>query len=198
MSREVELKAVLDDWDARRERLLRAGAAHVGAGRLEDRRYDTPDRRLAARDEVLRLRVYHVGAQSRGQLDWKGPTSLDGGYKVREELASGVTDPGTVGKVLECLGYLVTLRIDRQIEQFELGGAVVRFERYPRMDDLVEVEGAPAAIEDAIGHLGLPRSAFTSERLRAFAARFEARTGVPAALSDEELLGRLRHRPEDA
>ena len=43
------------------------------------------------------------------------------------------------------------MQIDREIWQYDIGGAVVRFERYPRMDDLVEVEGHPAAIEKALG-----------------------------------------------
>jgi hypothetical protein len=40
--REVELKAVLDSWRDRSIRLERAGATRVFAGRIEDRRYDTP------------------------------------------------------------------------------------------------------------------------------------------------------------
>ncbi len=54
--REVELKAVLDDWARRAACLTHAGAVLEFGGRLEDRRYDTPVRDLARRDEVLRLR----------------------------------------------------------------------------------------------------------------------------------------------
>jgi hypothetical protein len=61
------------------------------------------------------------------------------------------------------------------------------------MDDLVEVEGAPDAIEAAIRALGLPRESFTPERLPDFAQRFQARTGQPAALSDAELAGTVRY-----
>ncbi|MEP6551843.1 MAG: hypothetical protein ABJB95_11710, partial [Gemmatimonadales bacterium] len=73
---------------------------------------------------------------------------------------------------------------DREIAQYQLGGAAIRFETYPRMDTLVEVEGQPAAIEEAIQVLGLPRGLFTNERLAAFVERFERRTGVTAAISD--------------
>ena len=51
--------------------------------------------------------------------------------------------------------------IHRDIAQFEYRGAIVRVERYPRMDTLVEVEGEPAAIEAAIAATGLPRAGFT-------------------------------------
>ena len=185
--REVELKAVLDSWDSRRARLLCAGAVRVFEGRLEDRRYDTIDRSLAARDIVLRLRIYRDADGVRAELEFKGPTGYERGYKVREEIGSTVADPEAIALVLAGLGYIVTREIDREIEQFELGGAIVRFERYPRMDDLVEIEGEPEALERAIEALGIPREAYTADRLTDFAARYEARTGKRAALADVEL-----------
>ena len=187
--REVELKAVLDSWESRRARLLSAGATTVFAGRLEDRRYDTDDRSLAARDIVLRLRIYRDADGARAELEFKGPTSYERGYKVREEVGSTVSDPEAIALVLAGLGYIVTRAIDREIEQFEVDETIVRFERYPRMDDLVEVEGEPEALERAIATLGIPRTGFTAERLTDFAARFEARTTQRAALSDAELSG---------
>jgi adenylate cyclase class IV len=187
--REVELKAVLDSWRDRSTRLDRAGATRVFFGRIEDRRYDTDARSLAARDIVLRLRLYRGSDGARAELEFKGPTAYEDGYKVRDEIGSRVSDPESVALMLSGLGYLVTRAIDRDIEQWDVGGASVRFERYPRMDDLVEVEGEPEAIERAITALGIPRSAYTSERLTDFAMRYEARTGTRAALSDAELAG---------
>lgn len=187
--REVELKAVLDSWDVRRDQLVRAGAKTVFRGRLEDRRYDTNERALAARDIVLRLRIYRDAGGTRAELEFKGPTAYEHGYKVREEVGSTVSDASAIALVLAGLGYIVTRPIDRDIEQFELGGAIVRFERYPRMDDLVEVEGEPGALERAIAALGIPRTAYNSDRLTDFAMRYEARTGQRAMLSDAELSG---------
>jgi adenylate cyclase class IV len=187
--REVELKAVLDSWRDRSARLERAGATRVFFGRIEDRRYDTDARSLAARDIVLRLRLYRGAEGARAELEYKGPTAYEDGYKVRDEIGSRVSDPDSVDRMLAGLGYLVTRAIDRDIEQWGIGGASVRFERYPRMDDLVEVEGEPEAIERAIAALGIPRSAYTAERLADFAMRYEARTGMRAALSDAELAG---------
>lgn len=196
--REVELKSLVPDVDRARARVERAGARLVFAGRLEDRRYDTPGRTLAARDEVLRLRSYRDASGTRAEIDWKGPTGHDGGYKVREELGAPTADPAALGEILARLGFVVTRAIDREIAQYELDGAVLRFERYPRMDALLEVEGAPAAIERAIAATGLPRAGFTSERLPAFVRRYEQRTGEQAALCDEELGGVRRHGVEDA
>ena len=197
-TREVELKACVDDEGRRRLAAEAAGATLTFEGRLEDRRYDTPGRALALRDIVVRLRVMRGKGETRAQLDWKGATRYEDGYKVRDELTTTLGQPDALHLMLTSLGYLVTREIDREIAQYELGGATVRFERYPRMDVLVEVEGIPEAIERAIIALGMPREAFTTERLPEFVARFEARTGQEAALADCELAGLHPYRLEDA
>lgn len=195
--REVELKAMVADPEAARNALRAAGATLAFAGRLEDRRYDTPERALRLRDQVLRLRIYR-GGDVRAMLDWKGPSSYEGGYKVREEHSTPVADPAALAAVLEGLGYVVTREIDRTIEQYRFEGATVRFERYPRMDVLVEVEGEPAAIERAITALRMPREAFTTGRLPDFVLHYEGRTGERAAICDRELEGDYRYSATDA
>jgi predicted adenylyl cyclase CyaB len=186
---EVELKAVVNDAAVTRAKLEAAGATLTFVGRMEDRRYDTPDGRFARRDVVIRLRVYlpSDGGPGEAFLDWKGASSSDSGYKVRDELSTTVGDANTLAMILDRLGFIVTREVDRQIWQYTLGSAMVRFEQYPRMDVLLEVEGSPDAIEDAIATTGIPRSAFSDERLLDFVARYEERTGLDAALSDREL-----------
>jgi adenylate cyclase class IV len=198
--REVELKgyATSDaEAEASRRRLEAAGAELVYEGRLEDRRYDMPDKTLALRDHVLRLRVYR-SERVVTSLDFKGPTGYADGFKVREELTVGADDPAALARILEALGYVITREIDRQIAQYTLAGAVVRFERYPRMDILIEVEGTPEAIERAIVALDLPRERFTAERLPDFVLKFESRTGERAALCDREVDGEYRYSTSDA
>jgi adenylate cyclase class 2 len=184
---EVELKSVVDDVERRKAAIEAAGATLVFSGRLEDRRYDSADRTLTAADQVLRVRTYRDAHGSRAELDWKGRTRREDGYKLREELETDVSDGDMLVAILEKLGYVVTIAIDREIVQYDLAGTMIRFEHYPRMDTLVEVEGAPEHIEAAIAVLGMPRDGFTSERLVDFAARFESRTGARAALSHASL-----------
>lgn len=195
--REVELKGVVDDLDRARAAVLAAGATRMYLGRLEDRRYDTPDRALALRDHVLRLRVYRAG-ETRAMLDWKGPTTYVDGYKVREEHSTTLGNGDELAVMLERLGYVVTREIDREIEQYVLFGATVRFEQYPRLDTLVEVEGEPQAIERAITALGIARDRFTTQRLPDFVRAFEIRTGLRAAICDRELTGDYRFSATDA
>ena len=195
---EVELKSVVDDIPQRRAFVERAGGTLTWAGRLLDRRYDTPEHALARRDHVLRLRVYEGERETRAELDWKGPTGHSDGYKVREELGVHVAEHDVLADMLARLGYVVTVEIDREIAQYELGGATVRFERYPRLDDLVEVEGTPEQIERAIVALGMPREGFTTERLPDFVRRYEARTGTRAALCQSDLQGERHYDPANA
>jgi predicted adenylyl cyclase CyaB len=196
--REVELKAVVHDIVAARKQLEKSGATLAYEGRLLDQRYDVASRELARRDEVLRVRRYETGATGRTYLDWKGPTEMQGAYKIREEISTPVGDFSGLEQILVRLGFIVTMEVDRQIAQYELGGATIRFETYPRMDVLVEVEGEPEAIERAIEALGMARAEFTSERLPTFVERFEQRTGVRAAICDRELSGDYRFRRPDS
>lgn len=184
---EVELKAVVVDPAATRKQLEKAGAKLTYEGRLLDRRYDIESRELADRDVVLRVRRYESSESTRTYLDWKGPTATQNGYKVRDEISTQVDDFVATEQILDRVGFVVTMEIDREIAQYELGGATIRFERYPRMDVLVEVEGTPDAIEQAIAALGMSRGEFTSERLLSFVTRFERRTGVMSALCEREL-----------
>jgi predicted adenylyl cyclase CyaB len=194
---EVELKAVVIDPAGTRKQLELAGAKLTYEGRLVDRRYDIESRELADRDEVLRVRRYEKSGSAKTFLDWKGRTETQGAYKIREEISTLVDNFAAIEQILDKVGFVVTMEIDRDIVQYQLGAATVRFETYPRMDVLVEVEGEPEAIEQAIVALRMSRGEFTSERLASFVSRFEKRTGVRAAICDRELTGDSQYRRSD-
>jgi adenylate cyclase class IV len=180
--RELELKAVVPDAEELRRRLSRAGAELRFRGSMTDVRYDRGGE-LTLRDEVLRVRTFHrADGTLETMVGWKGPAQRSAeGYKLREEIELPVgADPGLL---LQALGYQPVHVIEREIETWHLGEATARLERYPRMDVLVEVEGTPPAIERVVAVSGIPRSDFTTEALADFVRRFEARTGVPAALA---------------
>ena len=178
---ELELKGVVPEPGRVRAALLAAGSRISFRGQLQDRRYDRAGE-LTARDEVLRVRTYlPVDGAPRAELGWKGPTERSAeGYKRREERELTVGEGAPAG-FLEALGFDLVHAIDRYIEIFEFGDGHARLEWYPRMDVLIEVEGAPAGIERIIAATGLPRVSFTNEALDAFTARYDARH--PSALS---------------
>lgn len=189
--RELELKAVVDDPAALVSRLAASGSKRTFRGRMRDLRFDLPARPFEARDQVLRVRAYDPGGagSARAEVSWKGPTRQSGPYKEREELRLDVVDAGAAAEMFTRLGFVITDTIERWVELYALGGAVLRIEWYPRMDVLLEVEGPPEAIERAIAASGLPRTAFTTDRLIDFAARYQQRTGTPPALNSAVLGG---------
>ena len=175
---ELELKARVDNPEAVRRALLAAGAELTYRGAMMDRRFDRRGR-IDRRDEVVRLRVYRPADNGPewGVLGWKGPARKRGRYRLRKEWESRVEDPMAVLVVLRRMGYKICLRVDRAIEQYRLKDATLRLEWYPAMDVLLEVEGHPDAIEDAIVATGMPRAAFLPESLHYFTAEYEKRTG---------------------
>jgi adenylate cyclase class IV len=188
---ELELKAVVADVAAVRASLAAHGANRIRSGRMTDVRYDR-EGVLAARGEVLRVRTYDpVTGPPEGRLAWKGPASQDeAGLRVREE--HEVRFPGRslpAAAVVEALGYRPVAVIDRWVEYWQLDDATARLEWYPRMDVLCEVEGTPEGIARAIAATGITREAFRPDAIADFVARFEARSGSPAALSLAELDG---------
>ena len=181
---EIELKARIDDPDALRRSLVAAGAELVYRGAMLDRRFDRKGR-MERRDEVVRLRVYHPSDHSPewGVLGWKGPVHRYREYRAREEWESRVEDPRAVLVTLRHMGYRISVRVDRAIEQYRLGDATARIEWYPQMDVLAEVEGTPEGIERIIAATGLPRDAFLAESLPHFTTAYEQRTGRVARVS---------------
>lgn len=182
-SHELEVKARVPSPTALRRALVAAGARREFRGRMRDLILDRGDR-LAPRGEVLRLRVYRRGAAVQGVLAWKGPARARGAYRHRLELEVRVADPDAVLQILGRLGFRETVRIDRRVEIWRLGKTVLRIERYPRMDTLVEVEGAPGAIERAIAATHLARERFLPVSLSHFVRAYEIRTGRRARLAE--------------
>jgi adenylate cyclase class IV len=181
---ELELKAVVADPDDLVRRLSQAGARLLFHGTMEDRRYDRGNE-LMARDEVLRTRLLtgESGA-TESVLGWKGPTRVSPqGYKLREELEYPILGGAPADPLLLAVGYSVIHSIHRRISVYQLGEATVRMEHYLRMDVLVEVEGAPEAIERAITVSGIPRDQFMADSLTEFVTRFEKRTGQSALVA---------------
>lgn len=188
---ETELKAVVDDLALRRRLVEEGGGVLEKEGYLQDRRWDTEAESISLRDHVLRIRVFSGRPGAEASLEWKGPTRAENGYKLREEISTTIADAAALSEMMERLGLQVTRTIDRDIVQFRLRGATVRFETYPRMDVLVEVEGTTTQIEEAVAVIGLPRASYTADSLPEFMARYARRTGkrpvvCAADLDDEE------------
>lgn len=182
---EIELKAVVDDLDARCAAVSRAGARLVKDGHLRDLRFDDEAGAITGRGEMLRVRVFTAAGRREASLEWKGRSSPREDFKQREEIGASVADVDALLDILHRLGFRIILQIDRRIRQYELEGAIVRFERYPQMDDLVEVEGPEEAIERAVKIIGIPRGAYGTGSIQEFMRGYERRSGRRAVVGED-------------
>lgn len=154
---EVEVKLALASVEEMRRRLSAAGAQPAGERQFEDNRlYDDRDGSMRAAGRMLRLRI--VGG--RQLLTFKeAPTEAQSksGYKQREELETGVSDSEVLHAVLLRLGYSVRWRYQKWRESWRWGGLHLELDETP-IGNFLELEGDPAAIDQAAERLGFSRS----------------------------------------
>ncbi len=112
--------------------------------------YDYPDRRLAKRDEALRLR--RVGNQS--WLTWKGPDHGSGRIKQRREFETFLDDADAVEGILEALGLVECFRYEKYRAIYRAESAILTVDE-TLMGVFLEIEATPAIITEIAGRLGL-------------------------------------------
>lgn len=152
-SLEVEVKFLVENLAAVRERLLAAGAA-LKKTRVFERniRFDTADDALLKRSELLRLRQ-DAGAR----LTFKGPDISDqwSEAKIREELEVGISDFDTAAAIIERLGFQARQVYEKYRETFQMGQLEVVLDELP-FGAFVELEGDITSIKQGAVTLGLP------------------------------------------
>ncbi len=145
--REIEAKFYLSQLNDIRKRVLDRGG-HLLVPRLLERnlRFDTPDGRLHANHEVLRLRQ-----DSRTTLTYKRSHSAE----ERTEVELEVDDFRTARSLLQALGYKVIFIYEKYRETFTLVQAKVMLDELP-FGCFVEIEGPSLLeVEQAAISLGL-------------------------------------------
>jgi adenylate cyclase class 2 len=198
---ETEIKLHVPDLAAMEARLNAAGA-ELAAPRVFEAnvRYDDADGRLRARNIVLRLRQ-----DTRVRLTYKEDlASADGSSDShsRFEAEVEISDFDAMATILDRLGYRPALRYEKYRTTYHLAGAEVVLDELP-MGNFMEIEGEPAAIQQAIalldiGHLPRMPASYVEvfERLRRALhlpftdltfANFDGLYIAPEMLKDEAL-----------
>jgi adenylate cyclase class 2 len=146
---EIEVKFYLRHLEDIRKRLIAHGAL-LKTDRLLERnlRFDTPDRELAGKKHVLRLRQ-----DNRATLTFKRPR---GQVETREEFKVEIDDFEDGRKILEALGYTVTTLYEKYRETYQIDFIQVMLDELP-FGSFVEVEGPSIeSIRQMSDQLGLP------------------------------------------
>ena len=138
--RETEIKLPLPDA-GRGRRLLRDAGFRASRRRVHEQNtvFDTRDRRLQRRGELLRLRT--AGRQS--ILTFKGP-ALRGRHRSRMEIEVELSDAATARMILLSLGYKPVFWYEKYRTEYRRNGwpGLVTLDETP-IEVYLELEGAP-------------------------------------------------------
>jgi adenylate cyclase class 2 len=119
--------------------------------------YDTPDRQMRARTEILRIRSY----AGRWTLTLKrlprsgpGPDSSDARHKHRIETETGIADGEALAEVFLALGLVPAFRYEKWRAEWTDGEGHCVIDETP-IGDYAELEGPSAWIDRTAAALGV-------------------------------------------
>ncbi len=173
---EIEAKFYLCNLGALEKR-LRAQGAELHQPRVHEinLRYDTPDRALSQQRRVLRLRQ-----DSGAVLTYKGPSDPSQAVSVRQEIEVNVSSFEGAGRLLEALGYQVSVMYEKERTTYGYRGTKVTLDELP-YGNFVEIEGPDVdSIQAAAHQLGLDWSARCSASYLALFEELRQRRGLQA------------------
>jgi len=148
---EIEVKFLIDDLSAMRQRLLALGATLKTPRTYEDNwLFDTPDEQLTRRGCLLRLR-----RDRRNLITYKEPPAQqDRDFKVLGEYEIEVSDFAQAHTILEKLGFAPALRYEKYRETFTYQGAEIVLDEVP-FGTFMEIEAPREVIRSIATALGL-------------------------------------------
>ena len=151
MAQEIEIKFALKDRNALVRRLHEIGAQRLYAETFEDN--IVLDRRgeLRTRGSLLRVRKFGRYALA----TYKGPMSMAGGIKSREEVQTGVESFELAIQLFDSLGFKPTFRYQKFREVWRLREVEVVIDRTP-IGTYFEIEGSVDMIRAVAEELGMP------------------------------------------
>ncbi len=173
LEREIKLK--FDSPGAARGAVHAIGARLSKPRRLQrDALFDTEERGLSARQQVLRLRM----EEGRGFVTFKSP-AYHPTLKLREELETTVGDGQVLGDILERAGFHVWFRYEKYREEFVLDNVVIAVDETP-VGTFVEIEGSERGITDAAAALGRGPTDYVVDSYRTLFVQYCEARGLSA------------------
>jgi adenylate cyclase class 2 len=176
---EIELKFSVVD-----ARVLRATAFELGFKLLTERTfesntlYDTPDRQLRARKQILRLRRYGNRWTVTHKRQGNGGES-NSRYKTRIETESAVEDGDALAEIFAQLGYGPVFRYEKFRTEWESGDGHLVLDETP-IGVWAELEGAPAWIDATLERLGVSCAQCSTDSYGTLFLKWKNASGSPA------------------
>ena len=150
MAQEIEVKFPLTDRDALTRRLGEIGAHRLYPETFEDN--IVLDRRGELRTKGALLRVRKFGKYA--IATYKGPMSMEGGIKKREEVQTGVESFELAIELLDALGFKPVFRYQKFREVWRVKDVEIVLDRTP-IGEYFEIEGPIDVIRSVASDLGM-------------------------------------------
>jgi adenylate cyclase class 2 len=150
MTHEIEVKFALRDRAELIRKLQEIGAKRLYAETFEDN--IVLDRRGELRTRGSLLRVRKFGRYS--LATYKGPMSIDGGIKSREEVQTGVESFELAIQLFDALGFKPVFRYQKFREVWRVHEVEVVIDRTP-IGSFFEIEGPMETIKTVAADLGM-------------------------------------------
>lgn len=177
---EIELKFSVDDPGLLRSAAIRAGFRLVTERTLETNiLYDSADRQLRAKKQILRLRNY-AGHCVLTHKRTSAPSELDARFKTRVETETLVEDGDAMAEVFAQLGYGPVFRYEKFRTEFASGAGHLVVDETP-IGVWAELEGAPDWIDAMLGELRVDSNRCSTDSYGKLFERWKEETGSDAA-----------------
>ncbi|HKB79479.1 MAG TPA: class IV adenylate cyclase [Thermoanaerobaculia bacterium] len=150
MAQEIEVKFPLHNRAELTRRLHDIGAQRLYAETFEDN--IVLDRRGELRTKGALLRVRKFGKYS--IVTYKGPMSMEGGIKTREEVQTGVESFELAIELLDALGFKPVFRYQKFREVWHVRDVEIVLDRTP-IGEYFEIEGSADLIRSLAADLGI-------------------------------------------
>ncbi len=156
---ETEIKFRVDDLVGLGRRLEQAGF-HLDTPRTFESNvlYDTPDRQMRARTEILRIRSYGgkcILTHKRLPADGPGEDR----HKHRIETETEVSDGKALAEIFHSLGLVAAFRYEKWRSEWTDDRGHCVLDETP-IGNYAELEGEPEWIDQIAVRLGVPRSEY--------------------------------------
>jgi adenylate cyclase class 2 len=177
---ETEVKIRVMDREAFERKLPGLGFERVTARTLEQNTlYDTPDRRLRASRQILRIRQYG-GKWVITHKSVPSDLTVEGPHKSRVETETVVEDGPVLGKIFESLGFSPVFVYEKwRTEWADRSGHCVLDET--PLGVYAELEGPDAWIDATAQQLGVGESQYITLSYGRIFENWRDRTGSGAA-----------------
>ena len=172
LEREVKLR--FESPAAARAAVAASGAQPLRRRRLQsDVLFDTDQRVLSARGQVLRVRI----EEGHNYVTFKSPAEHPT-LKLREEIETGVEDGERLVTILLRSGFRIWFRYEKYREEFALDEVIVAIDETP-VGTFVEIEGSDRGILAAVDALGRGPADFIIDSYRTLFVRHCNERGIP-------------------